>query len=300
MKKIKSIEIIEDTTDVVISTWQSVWQLPKAWFQQFDVIIGDEAHTFKAKCLTTIMEKLVDVEYRIGTTGSLDGSKVHSLVLEGMFGKVYDVTSTNKLQEEGSLAKLEITSLILNYPDDVKKNIKGIDYQEEMKFLISNKKRNNFIKNLTIGCKGNTLLLFQFVEKHGAILYDLIKEKTDRQIYFIHGSTPVIEREEIRNLLTTENDSIIIASYGCYSTGVNIPSIENIIFASPSKSRIRNLQSIGRGLRLNKGKTVCKLYDLTDNLSYKSWKNTTLKHGVERYKLYLEEKFPVKIIEVNL
>jgi len=93
---------------------------------------------------------------------------------------------------------------------------------------------------------------------------------------------------------------IILASFGTYSTGVNIPSIENIIFASPSKSRIRNLQSIGRGLRLKDGKTTCILYDVADDLSYKSWKNHTLNHFLERVKLYSEEKFNVKISEVNL
>lgn len=93
---------------------------------------------------------------------------------------------------------------------------------------------------------------------------------------------------------------IIIASYGTCSTGINIPSIENVIFASPSKSKIRNLQSIGRGLRLNAGKKYCTLYDLADDLHWKAWKNHTLKHAAERYKLYTEEEFSIKLVEVDL
>jgi superfamily II DNA or RNA helicase len=129
----------------------------------------------------------------------------------------------------------------------------------------------------------------------------MIKERAgDRPVYFIHGGTDVDDRESIRKILAEQSDSIVVASFGTSSTGVNIPSIENIIFASPSKSIIRNLQSIGRGLRLNTGKTHCNLFDLTDDLHWKSWKNHTLKHGAERYKLYSSEEFPIKLVEVDL
>lgn len=287
--------------DVLFTTWQSAYTMPKPWFQQFDVIIGDEAHQFKAKSLTTIMERMPNVQYRIGTTGSLDDKKVNRLVLQGIFGSIHRVTTTKKLQSEGKLAALKITGLLLEYPDEVRKACNKMDYQNEIDFIIKNEKRNKFIRNLALHCTGNTLVLFQFVEKHGAILYDLIKEKAgDRPVYFIHGDTNVEERERIRKVLSSQTNAIVVASFGTSSTGVNIPSIENIIFASPSKSIVRNLQSIGRGLRLNKGKTHCNLFDLTDDLHWKSWKNHTLKHGAERYKLYTSEEFPIKLVEVNL
>lgn len=289
------------TKNVLFSTWQSIYKLPSQWFNQFDCIIGDEAHEFKSQSLVGIMEKLVNVKYKIGTTGSLDGTKIHTLTLEGLFGPQLKVTTTKALQDDGKLSKLEITSLILTYPDEIKKAMKGKDYQEEIDFLITNENRNRFIRNLTCNCKGVTLVLFQMVEKHGKVLYDLIKNRANgRNVYFIYGNTPTEERERIRLSMINDNSAIIVASYGVYSRGINIPSIENIVFASPSKSRIRNLQSIGRGLRLNKDKTHCNLYDITDNLQWKSYKNHTLKHGAERYKLYIEEKFSVKIIEVKL
>jgi superfamily II DNA or RNA helicase len=275
--------------------------LPGAWFNQFDVIIGDEAHQFKAKSLTTIMEKLTHVKHRIGTTGSLDDKKVNRLVLEGIFGRVYRVTTTKRLQDEGRLAGLQITSLLLKHPEDVRKAHSKMEYDVEVDYIVGCEKRNKFIRNLSLICKGNTLVLFQFVEKHGEPLYEMIKSKAgDRPVYIIHGGVNVKEREAIRRKLATESNAIVVSSYGTMSTGINIPSIENIIFASPSKSVIRVLQSVGRGLRLNTGKSHCNLYDLTDDLHWKGWKNHTLKHGADRYKIYAGEQFTVKLTEINL
>ena len=291
----------EFTSKVLFTTWQSIYKQPKSWFDQFDVVIGDEAHQFKAKSLTSIMEKLTDTKYRIGTTGSLDDSKINKLVLEGVFGATYKVTTTKKLMDENKLANIKIKAIVLKYSDSVRKENKGVDYQKEMDFLVTNYNRNMFIRNLALSCTGNTLLLFQYVEKHGAVLNDIIKEKVkDRKVFFIHGGTDVTDREDIRKILSDEKDAIVIASFGVYSTGINIPSIENVIFASPSKSKIRNLQSIGRGLRLNEGKTHCKLFDIADDLSWKAYKNHTLKHAAERYKLYMEEQFPMQLVEVQI
>jgi superfamily II DNA or RNA helicase len=292
----------EFTTDVLITTWQSIYKQPKQWFNQFDVIFGDEAHQFKAKSLTTVMEKLTNVRYRIGTTGTLDNKKVHKLVLEGIFGPMHRVTTTKQLMDSQKLATLNITCLLLKYDDITRQGRKNNQYQDEMDFLVTHDKRNNFISNLAINCKGNTLVLFQYVEKHGRVLLDLINKKVceGRKVFFVYGGTETTDREAIRHITEDESDAIIIASFGTFSTGINIPSIENVIFASPSKSKIRNLQSIGRGLRLKDGKTVCNLYDIADDLSWKSWKNHTLHHFAERVKTYSEEKFDYKLVEVKL
>lgn len=301
MKIIDKIEIIEEPSDIVVSTWQSIYKQPKQWFDQFDVVVGDEAHQYKARSLTTIMEKMTNTKYKIGTTGSLDDKKLNRLVLEGIFGRVHRVTTTKDLQDTGKLAPLKIKGLILKYPDEVRKACNKLDYHEEIDFLVTNKKRNKVLCNLALSTTGNTLLLFQFVEKHGKVLYDMIKERAgDRKVYFIYGDTETLEREDIRKTLATETNAILIASFGTSSTGINIPSIENIIFASPSKSVIRVLQSIGRGLRLNKDKSHCNLFDLTDDLHWKSWKNHTLKHGAERFKIYSKEQFQIKLVEVVL
>jgi superfamily II DNA or RNA helicase len=292
----------EFTKDVLITTWQSIYLQPKSWFKQFNVIFGDEAHQFKAKSLTTVMEKMDSIRYRIGTTGTLDNKKIHRLVLEGIFGPVHRVTTTKALMDSNKLATLNIMCVILKYSEEIRKVRKNNTYQDEMDFIVGFEPRNKFIRNLAIKSTGNTLVLFQYVEKHGKILYEMIKQKAheDRKIFFVYGGTETSDREAIRHITEGEEDAIIIASFGTFSTGINIPSIENVIFASPSKSKIRNLQSIGRGLRMKDGKTTCNLFDLADDLHWKSWKNHTLNHAAERYKTYAEEDFKTKIVEVQL
>jgi len=287
---------------IVISTWQSIYKLPKKFFDEFDVIYGDEAHLFKAKSLTSIFDKCVNTKYRIGTTGTLDGMKTHKLILEGLFGKVKKVISTKELMDQGSVADLDIHCILLDYTDEEKKALKTYTYQEEMDWLVTHPKRNNVIKNLATTQKGNTLVLFQFVEKHGQVLYDLINNKVGdtRQVFFVHGGTDTQQREAIRDITEKEKDAIIIASYGTFSTGINIRNLHNVIFASPSKSRIRNLQSIGRGLRKGTDKTMCRLFDIGDDLTWKSRKNYTLSHMVERIKIYNEEGFNYKLVRIQL
>ena len=287
---------------ITISTWQSIYKFPKQWFEQFDVIYGDEAHNFKAKSLTSILDKCVNAPYRIGTTGTLDGTKTHKLVLEGIFGTVKKVITTKKLMEQKRVADLSITCLLLGYCDADRKLVKKMTYQEEIDWIVTHPKRNNFIKNLCTTQKGNTLVLYQFVEKHGQVIYDLVHAKVgdERSVFFVHGGTDTEQREQIRSLTEKENDAIIIASYGTFSTGINIKNLHNIVFASPSKSRIRNLQSIGRGLRKGDNKSSCELFDIGDDLSWKSKKNYTLGHMVERVKIYNEEGFEYTMIKVPI
>jgi superfamily II DNA or RNA helicase len=219
-----------------------------------------------------------------------------------VFGPVRKVISTSDLIEQKHLASFKIKAIVLSYPDEIRQMIaRSSDYQAEMDYIVRLAARNNFIKNLTLSLEGNTLLLFQFVEKHGKELYDLIKnESGDKNVYFVHGGVDGAERDHIRKIVNEGVGNVIIASYGTFSTGINIPNIDSVIFASPSKSRIRNLQSIGRGLRKSDRKTEATLFDIADNLSWKQKKNFTLLHFMERIKIYNEEKFEYKIYDVNL
>lgn len=295
----------EKDTDkpLTISTWQSLYKLPKEYFEQFDYIIGDEAHLFKAQSLTTILTSCVNAKYRIGLTGTLDGTKTHKLVLEGLFGPVKKVITTRELIDKQQVSDFEIKCLILKHDDDVCLRMKDSTYQEEIQYLISNENRNKFIKNLAVSLGNNTLILYQMVDKHGQILYDMIRNTKnigDRKVFFIHGGTDVSDREEVRRIMEIENDAIVVASFGTFSTGINIRNLHNIIFASPSKSRVRNLQSIGRGLRQSEGKERATLYDIADDLRYKKHMNFTLKHFVERVKIYNEEQFVYKTYKIGL
>jgi superfamily II DNA or RNA helicase len=293
----------EKTTDkaITISTWQSLYQMPKEYFEQFDYIIGDEAHLFKAQSLTTIMTAANKTKYRVGLTGTLDGTKTHKLVLEGLFGPVEKVITTKELIDKNQLSDFTIKCLVLKHSDEICAEMKGATYVDEIQYLIANEARNKFIRNLTISLKTNTLVLYQMVEKHGKILFDMIKERAgERKVFFVHGGTETETREEIRKIMEIENDAIVVASFGTFSTGINIRNLHNIIFASPSKSRVRNLQSIGRGLRQSEGKTIATLYDIADDLRHKKHMNFTLTHFVERVKIYNEEKFTFKIYNIGL
>ena len=291
----------ETNKRVVISTWQSVYNLPKKWFQQFGMVIGDEAHLFKAVSLTKIMTKLTNCKYRVGLTGTLDGTKTHKLVLEGLFGTVNKVVSTSELQEKKQLADLKIFCLILQHDKQAREFLYGKTYQEEMDYLVKSEKRSKYIRNLCLSLQGNTLCLFQYVEKHGMELKKLIEEKSDgRKIFYVHGGVEADEREKIRFITEKSDDAIIVASYGTFSTGINIRNLHNIVFSSPSKSRIRNLQSIGRGLRLKDNKSNATLYDIADDLTHKEKENYTLSHFRERININNEEDFNYKIHNVEL
>jgi len=293
----------ESNKDLIISTWQSLYKMPKEYFEQFDYIIGDEAHLFKAQSLTTILTSCINAKYRIGLTGTLDGTKTHKLVLEGLFGAVEKVISTKELIDKQQLSNFEIKCLVLKHTDDECLKAKDKTYQEEIEYLISHEARNKFIKNLAVSLGKNTLILFQMVDKHGRILYNMIKNTKNignRKVFFIYGGTETTDREEIRKIMEIENDAIIVASFGTFSTGINIRNLHNIIFAMPTKSSIRTLQSIGRGLRQSDGKEIATLYDIADDLRYKKHMNYTLRHFVERTKIYNEEKFPFKIYKIGL
>jgi superfamily II DNA or RNA helicase len=288
----------ETDSQVIITTWQSIYKLPRKYFERFSVVVGDEAHQFKSKSLISIMTKLADAKYRYGFTGTLDGTQTHKWVLEGLFGPSYKIIKTEELMKKGHLAKLDINVLLLKHPPQ-----KFEVFEDEVKYIIGHERRNNFIKNLALDLKGNTLILYARVEGHGAPLYELINNNNtieNRNVFFIHGGVDTEDREKVREITEQENNAIIVASYGTFSTGINIKNLHNVIFASPSKSRIRNLQSIGRVLRKGNKKTSATLYDIADDISYKSRRNYTLNHLIERIKVYNEENFNYDIVNIPL
>ena len=282
---------------VTITTWQSVYKLDRSFFEEYNVVIGDEAHLFKSKSLISIMTKLHHAKYRFGFTGTLDGTQTHKWVLEGLFGPSYKVTRTDELMRQGHLSQLDIQCLVLKHKPQTFEA-----YNDEIEYLISHEQRNKFITNLALDLKGNSLVLYSRVEAHGAVLYDKINKnkRDDRKVFFIHGGIDAEERELVREITEKEKNAIIVASYGTFSTGINIKNLHNVIFASPSKSRVRNLQSIGRVLRKGKDKVKAILYDIADDCSTKNRRNYTLNHLIERIKIYNEENFNYEIITIQL
>jgi superfamily II DNA or RNA helicase len=295
--------------ELVITTWQSLNngknKMPKQWYTQFGCVFGDEAHGCKATSLVQILSSLETCKFRFGCTGTLDGHALNEATIEGLFGPQHRSTTTVQLMEDGHVAKLKIKCIVLKYPDETKKqfhvtvNKKKKTYQEEIDYLVNNEKRNKFIKNLTLSLSGNKLVFFRIVD-HGKILNTLISAESSHNVFYIDGKVTGTEREEIRKAIEVESNATLIASLGTTSTGVSINKLHHMIAASPSKSKIKVLQSIGRMLRMHEEKEEAVLYDIVDDLSYKSQANFTLNHFLERCKIYDTEKFEYEIYNVRL
>lgn len=292
----------------VISTWQSVAKMPQEWFDQFGVIFGDEAHLFAAKSLTGLMEKTVNIRYKFGLTGTLKGSKVHKLVLEGLFGTVRKFTSTKELIDDGSLAELKINCLVLNHKKEDKSLVAKLKkkaqpnqrYALERGFIMGHEKRNLYIRNLLWSLKDqNNLILFDQVEKHGKILEPLLR-KEGRELHFIHGGVDGDIRDRVKEIAETSVNNDILASTGVFSTGISIKRIHNLIMVSGGKSQIKVLQSIGRLLRKGNGADSTTLYDFSDNIKYGGKDNYSLVHLEERVSMYANEGFNYRIITVDI
>ena len=307
---IKSGKEKQSEKPLYISTWQSLQGMAKGtdklltacYFEQFGLVAVDEVHTAKGKQLSNILDLCISAYNRLGVTGTLDGTDLMQIQLEGIFGPVFKVITTRELMDRGAVSTMDIKCLMLNYPDEVKKNAKNLSYQEEIDYIVTYPERLKFMANLAKNLKGNTLILINYIEKHGQPLYDYIKEKVgpDRKVFFIHGGVDGEERNEIKHIIENEDDSITIGSFGVISTGVSIKRLHNVIFGSPSKSQIRVLQSLGRGLRLGSDKNHCVLYDIGDDLSWKKHKNYALLHAIERIKMYMKQEFNYKLIKVDM
>lgn len=295
---IKSGAAKESDNMITVSTWQSIYKQPIEWFNQFEVVVGDEAHGCVAKSLTGIMEKLVNTKHRFGTTGTLDDSQTHKLVLEGHFGQVLPVIETHELMKQGHVADLEIKAIVLKYSDRLCQLMKDAKYKDEIAWLVTHERRNKFIKNLVKSLTGNTLVLFHY-KAHGKVLREML-EGSSKPIYFIDGDIEGEDRNDIRKLVNEQEQCILLASMKTTSTGINIPNINNLVFVHPSKSKISNLQAIGRSLRKSARKINATLYDIADDLQWKKKKNFTLQHFLERIRIYTEQKFTYRIYTVEI
>ena len=277
------------TKKVLISTWQSLQDLDTTWFQQFGMLLVDEAHGAQAKVVKRIAESATNCFFRIGLTGTLKKDPLFAATIVGLFGPVRNVITTRELMDRGDIAPLVIKAIELKYSERLPKWKKMEKYHKEIEWLFAHEKRNAAIIGLLQKVKGNTIVFFSRVS-HGQILYDMAQAQMDRPVFLIYGDTEVEARENIRSILETTNDAILIASYGTFSTGANVKNLHNGIFAAPSKSIIRVLQSIGRGLRNREGKDLFTLYDIGDDLV----DNVTIKHFVERLSIYKDEQFDVQ------
>ena len=286
-------------SSVIITTWQSVYKLRPVKFAPFKAVISDECHLAKATSLIAILEKMRNAEYRFGTTGTLDDINLNELTLCGLFGDVKRHVTTKALIDSKHLSPFRIKYITLKYPENECKVVSKMDYMGEVNYILDHEKRNKFLKNLCKHLTGNTLILYTYVEKHGSVLSDILEDIEGKEVFFIHGGINASIREDIRNDVEGKDNCLIVASYGTFSTGVNIKNLHNVIFASPTKSKVRSLQSIGRGLRLGENKDGCILFDICDDFCVKRKSNYMVKHGNERLKIYYKENFDIEMVNVK-
>lgn len=290
-------------SNVVISTWQSIHEMPADWFRPFLAVIGDEAHTDKAERVGRILKCLTNARRRYGLTGTMPKDDHSKMLIEGLIGPTFTVRKSHQLIESGHLSNMKIECLTLQYSQADKRKMKGKEYHEEIEFLVQHPKRNLVLQRTIDGfCKGTTLLLVSHRSKQGDILYDAIRSQSSRPVFYIHGDIDADLREEVRQWTISNADQqpIIIATYGTFQMGINIPNMKYLILGSPSKSLVRVLQSIGRGLRTSDDKDMLIVFDVVDDLCYNDHANYAIKHFIERVNIYKTEKFPYRCYPISL
>ena len=306
----------EKKTDkpIIISTWQALQYMAKEnkspnlkkhyypeYFKQFQVFIGDECHHFQSDALKAIGDCCIHANFRFGLTGSLSESKTHEMVLTGVFGPKFQLKTTKDLMTDGTLSKLDTKCINFVYPNQIKNYFRKNkpSYADEIEYLITLERRNKYIAKLGCSVKGNSLIIYKQI-KQGEAINEFIKQMyPEKTVYFFTGEIPADERNEIRKKIEEGKDCIILGTLGAISTGINIVNLNNIIFASPSKSRIKVMQSIGRVLRKSLTKSSATLYDISDNISLGRYENYTWKHFKHRLNLYHAEQFDYTLHEIE-
>lgn len=306
-------------TDVVITTWQSIVDMPASWFKQFKTIIADEVHTFKAKSLISIIDKCSHIRNRHGFTATLDNDCVtDAMTLEGMFGKPFQSITLQEQIEQGISARPIIYAVVIKYPvqdrKDLieairqakneaasagKKSTAAIDFIVESKMLEENERRTNLITNIAKMQKGNTLIAFKNKD-HGKSIIENLRTKVTHETFFVNSTVKKEKRFEIQKYIETLMESTSVVSFGTFSTGINIPNLNNLIIGSQVKSEITVPQLIGRMIRLCEGKTTANVIDICDDLSHAGKKNIFLRHFEKRMKFYIKNNFEVKLKVITL
>ena len=280
----------DSSKKVFVSTWQSIHKQPKRYFEQFDVVMGDEVHEFEAPSLKTIMENASKAPIRHGFTGTMKDPVTHVFTLTGLFGPIKQYTTLRELIDNETLSDIHIDCIVLKHTP--KQKFK--DYEAEFAYIIGNEKRNKFIRNLAWreSKKGNVLVLFQRVESHGKLLFDMISQSEDVETFYVHGKVGIDERDDHRKYLDTKRRGVIgVVSSGTFSMGTNMTNVSSIILGSPSKSKTKLLQTIGRGVRRSDDFQFLNVFDLADDFRKgKSKANYSLSHFLKRVEQYDNEQ----------
>jgi len=294
---------------ILVSTWQSIYTKGEDFFSQFNAVLMDECHglSLDSKSLKSIMIKCSNAYYKFGFTGTLPDDDIDMFTIYGYLGpKIFELTS-GELIDKGVLAKITIANLLYKYPIGIINEYKNRSYPEEERLVESHKGRYkilNFIFS-NINDKENTLILCKHIEHLKLIEQYLIDNLDDKyKVCVIYGEISATKREELRKLMEIEDNMILVGTYQTMAVGINIKKIHNVVFFSSYKSKIKVLQSIGRGLRTHESKDQMILWDVVDDLRVKlrtgRLKNNYLfDHFEERLKYYDKQGFDYHNLQIT-
>lgn len=292
---------------ILISTWQSLEKLDKEFFDKYQAMVIDEAHQSKANVVSRIAKASYNSQYKIGTTGTLPQELSDQMAINGVIGDVIFELKSKELIDAGVLTKMNIAGIFLKYPEAFIKENKDRIYQEEIKMVEEYSTRNKCLNFIIDHSKptDNILILVNHRDHLKQTTKYLNDNYPDRKVSVIHGDVKATVREKIRTGIEHEEGTLLLATYATMSTGVNIPKLHSIVLFSNSKSRIKVLQSIGRGLRKHNTKNKVIIFDIIDDLSYKTRngkikKNYCMQHYDERLTFYKEQEFPVITHSLNI
>lgn len=311
---------IKPECDIIIGTYQSLCKLPKEFFAEIDCVCVDESHFAKVKSMKTIFDALNHVSIRYGLSGTSKVKKTRtaeSFTIQSLLGPIINKIKAIDLSDRGYTTPVSIRVIEMDYlPDEDRRKLKALKKNQafsraklltlERKLAISNSIRNNFIIKTISKAKNNSLILFHNVkEGYGKFLFDEIQNEfaddDNFRVFYVDGDTPLSSREHIRREASkTEYISIIVASYGVFSTGIDIPNIFNIFLTESFKSEVIIKQTLGRGMRNFATKDVVLIFDFVDDFRFTGYTNYIYNHSLERIALYREENFKYKKIQKKL
>jgi superfamily II DNA or RNA helicase len=279
-----------------ICTWQSLNILDKKhkdgsavlslaeFLDGVSTIIIDEVHQAKAEVLKNLLTRnLRNAPIRWGLTGTIPKEKFEFESIHASLGPVIGQISAKELQDKGVLSQCHVNVVQLM---DL---LEFRDYQSELKYLVTDKKRIEYIGKLLNGVKdsGNTLILVDRISA-GELLQELIPGST-----FVKGDVKLKDRKEAYDEINEGTNHVVIATYGVAAVGINIPRIFNLVLIEPGKSFVRVIQSIGRGVRKAKDKDFVQIWDLTSTCKFAK------RHLTQRKKFYKEAEYPFTIEKVD-
>jgi superfamily II DNA or RNA helicase len=290
---------------IVVSTWQSLQNLEKGYFKEFEFLFVDECHTADAKKLTKISNNCINAVHRIGATGTLKNNDISKMLVTSLFGYSIKIIDAKKLIDKGQATPLIINMISLWYPDELLTEYKELikshknKYQKEIEFVVSSAERRSWLSRFVDSLEGNTLVLFDRKDTHLYEDMETLKSFSDKDVYIISGDVKLKDRNNIKRKLEESNNNVLGATFGTFQLGESVNNLHNLVLALGGKSNIRTLQSIGRMMRKHSTKELSNIFDIVDIIDPNSF-NYLLDHSMARLQYFIEEGHSIKLDNIYL